>query len=331
MTWYSLYKQSRYGGSDEERSIWYHGTKGRNLPKILSEGLVAYPKQRAWQEDKGSSFYMPSRASLGGVYLTDNLMTARTSSWTGSDRHEDMIIVVVEAQPRTFLMDEDDISVAVRTVLDRPYLIAELYMAKVKRTNKDYVDSTKKKHIDNAMVDLHKRFIISEQASAILRKILNEKWDVILNRQAAYVDDSDWKYAFHRNISEKENKMLNEKAKEIEKIYGDKANEKYSEYVESLVPPKPDKGIAEAEYANLIDSLTRLLKSGARPSRQNKNYTMTARVDQNIGFSGSNRIVCILKENSEHEVEIVYGTPPQKLIRDWKEVVSSDVSWAYAK
>ena len=40
------YKVARYGGAEQERQIFYHGTRGSLLPTILSQGLIPDPKER---------------------------------------------------------------------------------------------------------------------------------------------------------------------------------------------------------------------------------------------------------------------------------------------
>src|SRR5208337_2478430 len=58
------------------RSIWYHGSSIKNLRSILAQGLIPDPKERAWADDPESSVYTPSRESYGGIYVTQNLLTA---------------------------------------------------------------------------------------------------------------------------------------------------------------------------------------------------------------------------------------------------------------
>ena len=68
------YKTSRYGESEETRGIWYHGTSARFIDSIMSQGLIPNPKKRTWDEDPGSNYNSPSRKSIGGVYITKNII-----------------------------------------------------------------------------------------------------------------------------------------------------------------------------------------------------------------------------------------------------------------
>ena len=325
MNWY---KKARYGGAAQERSIWYHGTRGRNLPKILSEGLIAFPKERAWGHSE-SNFDSPSKASLGGIYLTQNLMTARSSAIKNKNRNEDMVIVVIEAQPRTFLMDEDNIyysikdSIRSNQFVSSPYLTTELYMAKIMKTNQDYVQGSKDNYIKSSISDMQHKFNVPDIIKEQLIKILSDNWQIVLNRQISHVDYQTFRNAFFRNLSEETNKKIREKYKEIRTQYKEDNifESKYNEYIDSLMPRQPTSQKAEKDFADLLNKLTRLLKDFARPNKQKDTWNLTARTEENIGFSGSNKIICIVSENSKYEAELIYGQMPEKLINDWNKNV----------
>ena len=321
MNWY---KKARYGGAETERSIWYHGTRGRNLPKILAEGLLPFPKTRSWQSDPNASIGSPSKKSLGGIYLTKNLMTARSSALRNKDDNEDMIIVTIEAQPRSFLMDEDSISNIVQSsikldnVLPNEWLLSELAMAKLMNSNDDYVQTTKNTYIQKTLETIKFRFKVNPRAESTLVNTLKNGWETALNRQSAYIDDRTWRTSFYRNLSQEMNTNLNKKSNELRKQYGDEiGDKKYEEYINSLIPARPNKQKAETDYANFVDKLTRILKSSAIPSKEKDTFNPTARIEENIGFSGSNKIICILSENKKREVKLIYGTIPEQLKQDW--------------
>ena len=48
--------------------ILYHGTNAKNLPSILSQGLIPFPKERAWQEDPQAYEPMEDSVPREGVY-----------------------------------------------------------------------------------------------------------------------------------------------------------------------------------------------------------------------------------------------------------------------
>ncbi len=88
--------------------LMYHGTSDTLAPKILSEGLVP-GRGLVWDEEraKGDSH---SKESYGGIYLTNNFMTAWGAARTateqfGGDRL--MTISQVELRSDSFLQDED--------------------------------------------------------------------------------------------------------------------------------------------------------------------------------------------------------------------------------
>jgi hypothetical protein len=315
MNWY---KKARYGGAEKERSIWYHGTRGKNLQKILSEGLIISPKQKSWQEDPNASLYGASKASLGGIYLTQNLMTARSSAIRGKDKKEDMIIVIVEAQPRSFVMDEDNISATVQNAdasnYPSAYLIGELYMANFYKTNEEFVNVRKNEYITEAMYHINKRFKISSQIQPHIKQIISDGWIKALNRQASYIPKDEWRSCFYRNIPNTIDNDLRLSRKNMD-------DKEYTNYVNSLVPQQPNSGIAEKEYAEYVDKLTKALKSSARPINQKDTFNLTARNLDNIGFSGSNKIIGIVAAKPDHTAQKIYGQIPEKFIKDWESAV----------
>lgn len=321
MNWY---KKARYGGAKQERSIWYHGTRGKNLSKILSEGLIAFPKERSWKEDPDASFSAPSRASLGGIYLTQNLMTARSSALRNKEKNEDMVIVVVEAQPRTFLLDEDSVAHGIRSALandkyiPNEYTVAEVYMANLLKTNPSFVQESRDNYVKFSLANTQYKFSIPDVIKEKLAVVFTSNWETVLSRQAAYIDDQTWEQSFFRNISEETNKKIQEKYKEIRTQYKDQESDReYSAYLKSLIPPKPNAQNSEIEFANFLNKLTRLLKNFASPIKQKDTFNLTARLEDNIGFTESNRMVCIIAEDNKYEVKLIYGKIPEQLMKDW--------------
>lgn len=255
-------------------------------------------------------------------------MTARSSALRNKEKNEDMIIIAIEAQPRSFLMDEDNISNIVQStiqsdsLLPNEWLISELAMANLMNSNPSYVQETKDNYTKKTLKTIKFQFTISNKIEEILFNTLQNGWEAALNRQSAYIDDRTWKNSFYRNLSEEINTNLNKKNNELRKQYGNEiGDEKYEEYLNSLIPIKPNKQIAEVKYANFVDKLTRLLKNLAIPSKQKDTWNLTARTENNIGFSGSNKIICILSENINYKVKLIYGKIPEQLMQDWNRSI----------
>jgi len=333
-----LVKAARYGGAERERSIWYHGTRGRNLPSILSQGLVPNPKKREWQESEGS-FNAQSLASLGGIYLTKNLMTAIQSSTRSVNRSsgESSVVVIVEIQPRSLLADEDQITNFIRYPVGNAseYIVTEYFMARELGTNSSLVEHGRDKYVKDCIDQIKKNRLpdMSEHVEDILKKLLHDGWDIALNRQAAYAyragdkNDNysfDWKTAFWRNISEADRQRLNQKMKEYEQD-GHTIEQAYKKAVFTTIPKRPDSNQAEHAFAAYSDRLTRLLKTIARK----EDYFQTARIETPIGFSGKNKIICIVecfhnpgKFGDYHDrIRFAWGTPPDIFMNDWRRSV----------
>lgn len=156
MTWY---RTSRHGGSEKERSIWYHGSRGQNLDKILSQGLITEPKERAWAEDPSTGFTSPSRSSLGGIYVTQNLMTAISSASRLRKKNENLVIVIIEAQPRSFILDEDDINYSVKfalpsTTSTSEFWVSDAFMSRELGTNKEWIDKIRMDYIERFLKEI---------------------------------------------------------------------------------------------------------------------------------------------------------------------------------
>ena len=90
-------KQNRYGGSRTE--IWYHGTSARHLRSILAHGLQSNRKSR----------YTKELTALGGVYLAKSPADAfdYALDFAGDTSPPSALMVAVQVQPRTLLLDED--------------------------------------------------------------------------------------------------------------------------------------------------------------------------------------------------------------------------------
>jgi hypothetical protein len=332
------YRQARYGGSEKERSIWYHGTRARNLQTILSQGLITDPKERAWAEDKNSSMTSPSRASLGGIYVTTNLMTALLSGQKEKPRDENRIIVIIQAQPRSFVADEDafvfslkDAYISPNVVSDSPYLLSEAYFATYLGTNQEYMNGIKENYVQQGIKSINSRLKspLNPSLEKIVEDFLRDNWKTVLDRQVSHINrDYYWTDSFFRNIPESLREDLKEKDKAIMAQKGLSDDEKLKQYqdlLNSIIPNPPDVSVAENKFAEFSSKLTKLLKEMARPGKTER-YQDTARSLTNIGFSGSNRIVGIVEVmNSRKDpyslIRLVYGKIPEKFITDWKTAV----------
>jgi hypothetical protein len=116
----------------QQRVIMYHGTSANNLNSILNNGLVPFPKKRVWDTDtydNDSGFDHPSKASIGGIYLTTNLLTATSASTKAKGNQ---LLVVLSIHPYSTVADEDDFlrinHINIPGMVNNPHTVAGVYI-----------------------------------------------------------------------------------------------------------------------------------------------------------------------------------------------------------
>ena len=89
------------------RKFMFHGTSAKHVRSILKQGLVPNRKQKVYTDDfRGSG---RSIGTYGGVYITDQFMTAYSSAGQATKRNGESLIVVLDYETRSpdTLIDED--------------------------------------------------------------------------------------------------------------------------------------------------------------------------------------------------------------------------------
>jgi len=291
----------------------YHGTSVDVLPHIMSQGLIPNPKKRAWEDDSGASFYMSSRQSLKSVYLTSNLLTALGSATRGSQRQNqkpgNAILVVVSMQPQSLVADEDSLMQLAHPCASgwSEFLVAGLYVSALIKPDKN-VQEAKDDYIENNLKSLSR--LLTQQPNPKLlqrvKELLDKGFVVALARKAAYADEWDWKRAID-NFGE---------GKEV---------------------PKPSVTEVEQQFKQYQDQMTRTLKIMARPAEVEDLFNFTARYNDTIGFTKSNRIVAIFAqkrlENYNSYLKLLYpnaldkvpSEAVDKLRADWKQSMGPEL------
>lgn len=270
------------------RVIMYHGTALRNLRSIMSHGLVPRPRSRAWQDDPDSSFHGASRASLDGVYLTKSLMTALSAATNGANRkhmEEGDLLVAVEIQPKTLFADEDDFNF-MSNVSGMEMEVADLYYSLEKGGDTSRLDSAREKYRDRFLSRLvgHYEMKLHPRMKQRLIPMVDAVFGAAVRRQAAYSG-----YYLKNYFRDAE---------------------------------APDKATAEREFMRVRESLTRTMKSIANPFRHSEEpFNLTGRLEDSIGFRGTNRIVCVLHVPFDYKQmpRLIYGDVPDDLVRQWEE------------
>ncbi len=316
--------QERYGGAAKEIGIWYHGTSTKLLPKILSQGLIPDPKQRSWDKDE-TSIVSASRKSIGGIYVTTNLGTATSSALRVAQRDKaERLIVIMELQPRSLIADEDDVghTTGIQDHLSDsayhhiyPYFL-EFYPEQFKwKDEADYMQRAEAQKLDwvkraweRMTFDLRAKGPVRPELEKRVKELLfNEGYRTMLARNVAYVgDQGSWDRGHYKS--------------DWSRAFGEYDTE----------PPIPDKEKAEADWLAFKDKLTRTLKDKARPLKAGAwSDNIEGRLMGPVGYTGTNRIVCIVEEVTAREPDyhsrliVHYGKPPEKFLKDWQERVGA--------
>lgn len=276
----------------EQPVYMFHGTKKSKLSSIMSSGLLANPKKRVWNNFDDASFDMPAMSSLSGVYMASDINTALWAARNGSNEKDqsNTIIFMMRIQPKSLFLDEDSID----SIIDylsggsgplrkEDYIKLYLYYflpSKQDKLAQKMVDYAKflTSTLSNIQPKLHAK-LIKRVSDLAMKYFFN-----ILSRRVAHVDQF-----VYSNI-------WDQVSIGTEKSY-------------DPPPPKPNIEDGEKLFKEYQDQLTRTLKLLADPHREYKpNGILIARLPEDIGFSGANRIVAVL--------EVHKGTlfgPPMKL------------------
>ena len=245
-------------------------------------------------------------------------MSTATSSAFRTAKKYNRAIVILSLQPRSLTADEDDF--ASRLMHLKSHLAGSVYHSiypymweeyRVPEYHKEWAEKTKNEWCDEGIKSLFYEFKIDDpRFKDVVRKLLyNEGYKAMLTRTVSYLK----KLESHSDYWE------------WRKAYADVNGLKdYGEEVKIPDPPSPHEG--EKIFRSFINRLTRLMKHKARHSFTGS-FSKTARSMEPIGFHGSNRIVCIVElvpnktEKYLDDIHVLYGTPPQDFLNQWKERV----------
>jgi hypothetical protein len=287
----------RYGGSDNLRGVWYHGTSSKYLKSILSQGLLPNTKEKSWAVDPDSNIHTPDRSSYGGIYVSKNLMTAISAARrTAKKTNANTLIVIMELQSKSLVADEDSVVFHLSSYNENQAL--RLYkILKYGASHSDeqtYLETAKKTWIDKYIAQMQYQYSIHPILENYIRQILNDEgFTAMITRVVSYsTDDWDWKRLWYDGTE-----------LDIDKI-----------------PHLPTKHEGEAIFRKFADRLTRIYKA-----RQYANeFSPNGRSLSPIRFTGKNKIIAIVEEVDEYKLTIKYGKLPNDFITQWKERVGGD-------
>lgn len=326
----------RYGGSNREVSIWYHGTHPRNTQDILHQGLVPDVKDKEWEADPNRSFRTPDRTTYGGIYVTTNLMTAKSAP---RDKDAGVTLVIMRLQPRTFAVDEDDFTrelSKINTDYGRGTVevseAAEMYFvwkfydqlptreqARIDKSLENYTESFFHTLENIHDLDVHPK--LKDRIEEMIPSI----YVTALKRGAAYAYQKDDRYTYWKQP--------------YYRVY---------DIADGSLPEEPPEGPsvnqAESQFRKKIDQLTKTVSDVARPVVSGDGFNQTARILEPVNFKGSNKIISIItllegrhimdKYSVDLDDDLFYTTfidkvytpngLPQKFIKDFQNRVDPD-------
>jgi len=317
-----IVNERRQRGAKTGKVTMIHGTSDKFLKSILVNGLLPTTKEKVWSGDDESSFNVPSRKSYGGVYLSNNLLTAISSSRNAVKNlgGSDPLIVICEIQPRSALPDEDNVQSHVTFALQsaiggRKFTPNEHYYS-VAYASYVAKDDEYKDHLKYFVMDLSKALSDNEKQTEMTMKTpetidaIQKLYDATLLRKMAHIDIDTQKYALAR-------------------YFTDKTYEELDQYVFT------DKAKAEEDYIDKLNRVISIFKRRAYNSMDRREYTNhTLRIMEPIKFSGANKIIGIIQLEDYFKrgrmdypitqpIVIRYGTLPNELVEEYRQKIGS--------
>lgn len=315
----------RYGGAAKERGIWYHGTSSKRVKNILVTGLNpdVPKKERSWDKDEPSA-HAPTRESYGGVYVSRNFMTAYSSAGrTARKDKANRAIVIMELQPRSLVSDEDDFVSRFSSIASHlggsvyhhiyPYMW-EMYGVS-NPEQKKYAKDQKKEWCDDKMSSIFYETNADYRLKKRVYEILySQVYKAMLTRVVSYLDRTG-------------ERSYNDRYEWV-KAYRDATGQYDKKEEEVKAPPPPSQQEGERVFMEAIDQLTRTMRLGLRSSLKKNFYSSsTARSLEPIGFSGKNRIICVLEfplsgtSKFSEDIHVLWGTVPKQFVEDWETAI----------
>lgn len=261
--------------------IAYHGTLAKHLESILDQGLVANKEGGGWGSSEGGSARQRSLQALPGVYITTDIVTGLLATSLSPGRK---LLVIINAQPRSAVIDEDPVDVeiekAITNAVESEGSTAEYY---------ELFIQSPRNEIRGLMYDL------PEEMTDLLSR--NRDMAKIIYSAIRYNLERELSYGAHADISDKR-----------------------------LRQNIPDPRTAEANYRKVLDRITASLKRlGYENTNQSKNAD-SLRIRGDVGFSGKNRILCILSYDdfSDNSYRVEYGKVPEKTIEALQKIAKDN-------
>lgn len=286
--------------------LMFHGTSALYLRSILKQGVIPNPKQRTWADDPQASLAQTNRTSLHGSYWTSNYTTAHSAGFTAARKFGgNVLIVMAQIAEGSAYADEDSLNLRwpwaammhdCGVVPDAYAYAAYIYFARSRSTDPEYrayenekLDKQREKMVQDFAKHLH------DNAKAPARQPLDlalarAAFEAYLIRHLAFSPRDHWSPL--RDVPEEDRPVL----------------------------PTPEE--ADAKLLAIQDKLTRRYRQSAFKGDQ---FNHTLRMPIPVGYSGGNKIICIVEELKRMYDEprlpnkLWYGQPPEEYLRQYRE------------
>lgn len=289
------------------KSIWYHGTSIKNLPSVMSQGLMPEGTDKVWAEDPDASAAQVDRTAYGGIYVTQNLLTA-TGSPKDTQENGGLLLCILELQPNTMYLDEDSIvgalNAPIKHLSDNGYHVISYYLVATQggasKEWMDEIEGMKSDYMYGVLTKWQREFEKKKlpfhaDLKARLMELLPKVWLAALARKAAHYKDNyirAWDQVFYGTEKQPQRPDVN------------------------TVLPSPAEG--EKQFRDAVEPVTRSLRLMARPETGDTGFNInTARITEPVGFTGSNRILALLEIKDTRKTRGEDFKQPAQMLLHW--------------
>jgi hypothetical protein len=113
---FDILKEAKFS---KEKKYFYHGTGGAYLRSILKHGLIPNKSEDGYGSDEIEAYFHIPQTPLYGVYMSKDKQAAITAAKEISFKTKSPeIIVVIKAQERETIIDEDYVSASIHHTID---------------------------------------------------------------------------------------------------------------------------------------------------------------------------------------------------------------------
>jgi hypothetical protein len=284
------------------RDVYFHGTSSAFLTPILSQGLLPESGESIYENYETSGGR--SLSSYGGVYLTTNYMTAESSSTNATKKYSgNSVIIVVTYETRTpgTMLDEDHFMVKVERYLGRTYnslfewsnpLANQIHGIGLEY----YVFSYFKEHQED------KEYL--QKILTSLEKLKNnfDSFDFSLISKEILEELAQKRPKLNKRLELQETEILT-LLNEVLKNYVYHLTELYLKEIPNFPVPSYFNGTLNMLKESTNVFMRKLPELAYK--EKGETYMHNVRVTEPIGYSGANRILCVVEEVEKKSVKKV--------------------------